>query len=108
MTIYETIKIADGNIAPIYRQVIDGVEKFCAAAAEGDPIPSERELSVRLGISRTILRQALNECVQRGLLVKRWGKGNFVGPKERQKRILIILSTGKDEADPFQYIMPGI
>ena len=108
MTIYETIKIADGNIAPIYRQVIDGVEKFCAAASEGDPIPSERELSVHLGISRTILRQALNECVERGLLVKRWGKGNFVGPKERQKRILIILSPGKDEADPFQYIMPGI
>ena len=108
MTIYEMLKIADRNIAPIYRQVIEGVEKFCAAASEGDPIPSERELSVHLGISRTILRQALNECVERGLLVKRWGKGNFVGPKERQKRILIILASEHNDADPFQYILPGI
>lgn len=108
MNIEECIRIEHGNSTPIYQQVIGGIEKFCADATEGDPIPSERELCEKLGISRTILRQALNECVDRGLLVKRWGKGNFVGPKERQKRILIILSTGKDEADPFQYIMPGI
>jgi len=46
--------------------------------------------------------------VDRGLLVKRWGKGNFVGPKERQKRILVILASSSNDADPFQYIMPGI
>ena len=108
MNIAECIKIEMGSSIPIYQQVIGGIEKFCADASEGDPIPSERELCEKLKISRTILRQALNECVDRGLLVKRWGKGNFVGPKERQKRILIILSTGQDEADPFQYILPGI
>lgn len=108
MNIFEFISIESSNTAPIYRQVIDGVEKFCAAATEGDPIPSERELSEGLKISRTILRQALNECVERGLLVKRWGKGTFVGPKELQKRILVIMSSNRDDADPFQYILPGI
>ena len=108
MNIFEFINIESSSTVPIYRQVIEGVEKFCAAAAEGDPIPSERELCEKLKISRTILRQALNECVERGLLVKRWGKGNFVGPKERQKRILIILASEHNDADPFQYILPGI
>ncbi|MBE6373897.1 MAG: GntR family transcriptional regulator [Lentisphaerae bacterium] len=108
MNIFEFINIESSSTVPIYRQVIEGVEKFCAAAVEGDPIPSERELCEKLEISRTILRQALNECVERGLLVKRWGKGNFVGPKERQKRILIILASEHNDADPFQYIMPGI
>ena len=108
MKIEECIKIEHGSSIPIYQQVIGGIEKFCATASEGDPIPSERELCEKLEISRTILRQALNECVDRGLLVKHWGKGNFVGPKERQKRILVILETSGDDADPFQYIMPGI
>ena len=108
MNIAECIRIEHGSPTPIYQQVIGGIEKFCAAASEGDPIPSERELCEKLEISRTILRQALNECVDRGLLVKRWGKGNFVGPKERQKRILVILASSSDDADPFQYIMPGI
>ncbi|MBO4646756.1 MAG: GntR family transcriptional regulator [Lentisphaeria bacterium] len=108
MSLAGCIKIESGSSTPIYQQVIGGIEKFCADAAEGDPIPSERELCEQLQISRTILRQALNECVERGLLVKRWGKGNFVGPKERQKRILIVLSSGTGDADPFQYIMPGI
>ena len=108
MNIAKWIRIEHGSSTPIYQQVIGGIEKFCAAASEGDPIPSERELCEKLEISRTILRQALNECVDRGLLVKRWGKGNFVGPKERQKRILIILPSQHDDADPFQYILPGI
>lgn len=108
MKIEECIKIEMESSTPIYRQVIEGMEKFCAAADEGEPIPSERDLCVHLKISRTILRQALNECVKRGLLVKHWGKGNFVGPKERQKRILVIMPSDRDEADPFQYILPGI
>ena len=108
MNIAECIRIEHGSSTPIYQQVIGGIEKYCVSASEGDPIPSERELCEKLEISRTILRQALNECVDRGLLVKRWGKGNFVGPKERQKRILVILASSSDDADPFQYIMPGI
>ena len=108
MKIEKFIKIKTGSSTPIYQQVIGGIEKFCATASEGDPIPSERELCEKLAISRTILRQALNECVDRGLLVKRWGKGNFVGPKERQKRILVVVSAGKNDADPFRYIIPGI
>lgn len=108
MQIYDFIKIEQTSGIPIYQQLICGIEKFCTAAEEGDPIPPERELCEELKISRTILRQALKECVSRGLLVKHWGRGNFVGPKERQKRILVITSSDAGMADPFQYILPGI
>ena len=45
---------------------------------DGDRLPGERELSKRLDVSRPILREALKELENRGLLVSQHGGGTYV------------------------------
>jgi GntR family transcriptional regulator len=52
----------------------------------GDAIPSERQLSVDLGMSRLTVRAALDDLVREGYLVRRRGAGTFVSePKIAQE-----------------------
>ena len=44
----------------------------------GDKLPNEVELSQRLGVSRTTLREAIHTLVSQGLLEARRGRGTFV------------------------------
>jgi GntR family transcriptional regulator len=44
----------------------------------GDKLPSESELCLRYGVSRTVVRQALDEMERDGLIYKVKGKGAFV------------------------------
>jgi GntR family transcriptional regulator len=52
----------------------------------GESIPSERQLSTDLGVSRLTVRAALDELVREGHLVRRRGSGTFVSePKIAQE-----------------------
>lgn len=44
----------------------------------GDRLPPERELAERFGVSRNVVREAVNELRSRGLLVTRQGAGSVV------------------------------
>lgn len=44
----------------------------------GDKLPNENELSEELGVSRTTLREAVNNLVAQNVLEKKRGKGTFV------------------------------
>jgi len=51
----------------------------------GQQIPSEAELCEAFDVSRTVVRQAVNELVHDGILYRRKGKGTFVAePKIRE------------------------
>jgi GntR family transcriptional regulator len=55
----------------------------------GQAIPPERQLCVRLGVSRLTLRAAVDRLVQEGYLVRRHGSGTFVSePKIAQQLAL--------------------
>ena len=63
-------------------QVLDLIEQL----GVGEAIPSERQLSTHLGVSRLTVRAALDELVREGLLVRRHGSGTFVSePKIAQE-----------------------
>ena len=52
----------------------------------GEAIPSERQLSADLGVSRLTLRAALDDLAREGYVVRRRGSGTFVGePKIAQE-----------------------
>ena len=56
------------------------------AARRGEAIPSERQLTSELGVSRLTVRAALDELVREGMLVRRHGSGTFVSePKIAQE-----------------------
>jgi GntR family transcriptional regulator len=70
-------------------QVIDLIEQ----TGVGGALPSERQLSVDLGVSRLTLRAAVDELVREGYLVRRRGSGTFVRePKIAQELTMTSFS----------------
>jgi GntR family transcriptional regulator len=70
-------------------QVLDLIETL----GVGRAIPSERQLSVDLGVSRLTVRAALDELVRAGYLVRRRGSGTFVQePKIAQELTMTSFS----------------
>jgi Transcriptional regulators len=62
----------------------------------GSVIPSERELSENLGISRMTVRQAINSLAAERFLVREKGKGTFVNElKFEQRNIMSFSETVK-------------
>ena len=62
------------------RHAADHLKALIASGslAPGDRLPPERELAVRLGVSRPTLREAVGALVIMGLLESRQGAGTFV------------------------------
>ena len=66
-------------------RVLDLIEQL----GVGEAIPSERQLSSDLGVSRLTVRAALDDLVREGYLVRRRGSGTFVSePKIAQELTL--------------------
>ena len=63
-------------------RVLDLIEQLDV----GDAIPSERQLSADLGVSRLTVRAAMDDLVREGYLQRRRGAGTFVSePKIAQE-----------------------
>src|SRR5436309_12666979 len=71
------------------RQVLDLIEQL----GVGSAIPSERQLSVDLGVSRLTVRAALDTLAREGHLVRRRGSGTYVQqPKISQELTMTSFS----------------
>ncbi len=64
---------------PTKRETVrDELLALIETSPPGSPIPSERELALRFGISRMTARQAVDLLVNAGTVVRRQGAGTFV------------------------------
>ncbi|GAB4411357.1 MAG: GntR family transcriptional regulator [Anaerolineae bacterium] len=67
---------------PYYVQVRQALQEHLETGTwkPGEQLPSEPELCRLFGVSRPVIRQALNELTQRGLVTRAKGKGTFAAP----------------------------
>lgn len=77
-------------------QVVDKLENYIAdmQLRPGDRLPSERELGRQLGVSRTVIREAVRALMARGLLDVRAGSGTLVrapSPESVSKSVALLL-----------------
>jgi GntR family transcriptional regulator, transcriptional repressor for pyruvate dehydrogenase complex len=64
----------------IYQQVINQIQAMILSGKlkKGDKLMSERELSEKMGVSRTSIREALRVLETMGIIESRQGEGNFI------------------------------
>jgi GntR family transcriptional regulator len=80
--------IDPGSPLPLYAQLesILAAEVAAGALPPGSRLPNEEQLVKQYGVSRTTVRQTIQNLVRRGLIEVRRGKGTFVlEPKIRQE-----------------------
>lgn len=72
--------MSNQHALPIYLQLSELLARDIAAGhlLDGERLPPEREMAVRMGTSVGTLRKALAELSSRGLLERRHGSGNYV------------------------------
>jgi GntR family transcriptional regulator len=86
------------SITPHYQQLVD---QILLAVSEGElkpgqPLPSERELSRALGISRMTVRRALTDLEARGRLKSQVGRGWFVSTAKIEQRLEQLSGFSSD------------
>ena len=74
------MKSSSPNRAPLYVQVEDALASSIAdgSLSQGSQLPPEDSLIARFEVSRTTIRQAIQNLANRGLVEIRRGKGTFV------------------------------
>jgi GntR family transcriptional regulator len=90
------------NPIPFYLQVCATLRQQIHANQYkvGDSLPSENDLCKMFDVSRTVIRQALNELKQEGLINREKGRGSFVAqPKLREKFFQKLSGFYQDMVD---------
>ncbi|WP_425073650.1 GntR family transcriptional regulator [Sagittula sp. S175] len=75
--------MTDRHALPLYLQISEMLIRDINAGrlADGERLPPERDYAERLGISVGTLRKALDQLVEKGLLERVQGSGNYIRAK---------------------------
>jgi GntR family transcriptional regulator len=91
-------------LVPLYRQVSDRLVQSIATGeyAEGQALPGEYALCAAFGVSRITVRKALDELVERRLVVRRHGVGTFVSKDRSSTWSVTLTGVIEDVLTPSQ------
>ncbi len=92
----------DRNSAvPLYFQLGSVLKKKVDSGAwqPGDRFPTEREIAEEFGVSRTVIRPALDLLVGEGGIVRIKGSGAFVAPPRRDIKVLGLVGAFLNPTD---------
>ena len=82
---------------PLYFQLKEILLGYLETLEDGDIIPTEVELCEHFDISRPTVRQAINDLVNEGYIVRRKGKGSFVTRQKIKQDFLLVLESFNTE-----------
>lgn len=85
---------------PLYHRLHDQLRDDIESGVlrPGDRIPTEAELSARFGVSRTTVKQAIQQLVHAGLVYRIQGKGTFVSQPRIPRRLVGLISFHEEMA----------
>jgi len=88
------MELNSNSTIPLFTQLKEIIKDLIIEGAYvgGDKIPTEKELSIRYGVSRITVRRAVEELVKEGFLVKIQGNGTFVRENKITRKIEPTLS----------------
>lgn len=83
---------------PLYYQLEEHIKQTIQSEKllPGDALPSERELSESLQISRMTVRQAITNLVNKGYLFREKGRGTFVSYQKFEQNLKGLTSFTED------------
>ncbi|HEX6368812.1 MAG TPA: GntR family transcriptional regulator [Longimicrobium sp.] len=81
-------RVEASSPVPIYAQIVGQVRSAVAAGelAEGDPLPSVRQLAGELRVNPNTVAQAYRELEREGITYVQRGQGTFVAAMETGRR----------------------
>ncbi|WP_244444932.1 GntR family transcriptional regulator [Oceanobacillus jeddahense] len=84
------------NSIPLHVQLKQKIEQKIYNGHYTDKIPSERELMDEYYVSRSTVRQSINQLVREGILVRKPGKGTFIAVKTINDWLGNLSSTSEN------------
>lgn len=95
-------EIDRSSAMPYYVQLRDTIQARIQSGewSPGDQLPGEPELCRLFSVSRTVVRQALNDLANKGLVIREKGKGTFIAqPKIRESLVQRLTGFHQDMVD---------
>ena len=96
--IFFKFNLSQESTTPLYQQLFTLIKHEIqnGGLKPGDLLPSENQLCSQYNLSRSTVRQALNQLVDESLVIRRRGKGSFIATKKLSRNLNHLYNFTED------------